>query len=480
MITTNRPCEKVFEYFKQLTRIPRPSGYVANVSNYLAMVARQNGLWYKQDSLHNIIIKRPASQGYENFEPVIIQGHLDMVCEKTPETNINFWEDALNIKEEGDFIFAKGTTLGADNGIAIAYALAILTDKSINAPEIEAIFTADEETGMFGAMDIDLSCTNSKMLLNIDSENEGVFTVSCAGGVTCEGFLSAKSETHKKNGYKIRIHSLTGGHSGVEIHKNRANANILAGKLLKELSQNYDLLLSCCEGGKKHNAIPSECEIIISTDSNIENAVLEFESKVLKQFSATDPELKIDCTSFSDEEIKIFDKTTTQRVIAILSTISDGVYCMSEDIEGLVKTSSNLGILETRENEFYFLSSLRSSEEKSLDELYERISKTFEQNCAKAERSGEYPAWEYKKDSPLRDIMCKVFEQQYGKAPKIEAIHAGLECGIFCGKRPELDCVSFGPDMFDIHTPKERLSISSAKRTWDFLLNVLENLKIEK
>ena len=468
----------VFKFFLDLTKIPRGSGNTKAVSDYCVEFAKSHGLWYNQDSANNVIIKKPASQGYENYAPVIIQGHLDMVCEKDSGCKIDFEKDALEIDTDGKYVFAKGTTLGADDGIAVAYALAVLEAKDIAHPALEVVLTTDEETGMDGAMALDASLLEAKTLLNIDSEQEGIFTVSCAGGLNVTGELKVDFKEETTNGLEITISGLMGGHSGVEIHKKRANANIIAGRLLSRLCESENIRLSSINGGLKHNAIPSECKIIIVSASDVSKVISDFEKTVKEEFSFADPNLKITANSFQNKNIKLTSYEETKNIASLLCKMPDGVYSMSKDIDGLVKTSSNLGILETRKSGLFMLSSVRSSDEAEKEGYSNSVLKHMTAHKVIAQKGEEYPAWEYLQSSPLRTIMCNVFEQMYQKPPVTEAIHAGLECGIFCGKIKGLDCVSFGPDIHDIHTPKERLDIASTQRTWEFLKKVLESLKI--
>ena len=477
MITLPQPTN-VFNFFLDLTKIPRGSGNTKAVSDYCVDFAKKRDLWYNQDSANNVIIKKPASQGYESYAPVIIQGHLDMVCEKNSDSCIDFEKDALEIETDGEFIFANGTTLGADDGIAVAFALAVLDADDLKHPSLEVVFTTDEETGMDGAMALDCSLLSAKTLLNIDSEQEGIFTVSCAGGLNVTGELNVDFKTENLDGYKITICDLKGGHSGVEIDKRRANANIIAGRLLSRLCETQKIKLSSVNGGLKHNAITSECKMVLACDGDISAIVSDFERCIKEEYSKSDPDLKITLNQFKSKKIKIASYEETKNIASLLSKMPDGVYSMSEDIDGLVKTSSNLGILETNENGLFMLSSVRSSDENEKESYSDIVLNHMLSHNLIAKKGEEYPAWEYLQNSPLRTIMCKVFEEMYQKPPVTEAIHAGLECGIFCGKIKGLDCVSFGPDIMDIHTPKERLNIDSTKRTWEFLIKILENLKV--
>ena len=479
-MTTKYPNpESVFKYFYEISKIPHGSGNTKAISDYCVNIAKNAGLSYYQDDFNNVIIKKKASLGYENHPGVIIQGHLDMVCEKESDVDFDFLKDSLNLKVEGDFLSAVGTTLGADDAIAVCYALAILTDDSIVSPPLEVIFTTDEETGMDGAINLDMSQIEGRMLLNIDSESEGIFTVSCAGGINAEVNLPYTSSQETLNSFEITLFGLTGGHSGVEIDKKRANSNVLMAKLLSELSKIPTVRFVSVNGGHKLNAIAVETTLSVAYQKNKEeiiNTINRFEKEIKEKYRLSDPEISLSFTECDKKELLVADERSTNNIANALSSLPDGIFSMSENIEGLVKTSSNMGIVKTDNDFIYILISIRSCEETEKTKLFNIISACAALHNANVMSSGEYPAWEYKENSRLRDVMCEVFYKQYKKAPKTEAIHAGLECGIFSGKLKGLDCVSFGPDIFDIHTPKERLSIASAQRVWEFILEILRNL----
>ena len=469
----------VFKFFYEISKIPHGSKNTKAISDYCVNVAKDAGLWCRQDEFNNVIIKKPASKGFENRPSVIIQGHLDMVCEKEDGNDFDFEKDALKLKVDGDFIHAQGTTLGGDDGIAVCYALALLTDNDIPTPELEVIFTTDEEIGMDGAIGLDMSDIKSKMLLNIDSESEGIFTVSCAGGVNAEITLDFDTEENEYNIMEVTFSELSGGHSGVEIDKGRANSNILIGKLLKKLTENQGVRFVAANGGSKSNAIASHASLTVAYvdgEAELIECVDDFEKEIKEKYSLTDPNMTVKVKTEKDKQVVAADEKATKEIAELLSSLPDGIYSMSEDIEGLVKTSSNFGIMKTFENSLYLLISIRSSDEEEKTKLLEEVTKIAQKSGAKVTSGGDYPAWEYKKESHLRDVMCRVFEIQYKKPPKTEAIHAGLECGIFSGKVKGLDCVSFGPDILDIHTPKERMSISSVQRVWEFLKEVLSEI----
>ncbi len=461
--------ERVFHFFEDICSIPHGSGNTDKISDYCVEFAKANGLDYVKDSYNNVIIRKAASAGYEEHPTVILQGHLDMVCEKDADCTINFAKDGLDIAVSGDYVYAKGTTLGGDDGIAVAMVLAILEDNTLAHPEIEALFTTDEETGMFGAIGLDTSVLHGKTLINIDSEEEGILTVGCAGGARVDIRSLLIASGTKMPCFKITLGGLKGGHSGAEIDKGRLNSNILMGRFLNSLPFNYNI--GDIRGGQKDNAIPRETVAIVFADGDLTSAAEAF---VKSNTVDTDPDLfiKVEPASFS----KCYDEESSQKVAALLSALPNGIVSMSNDIEGLVQTSLNLGVLKLDYNVLSITIAARSSvnEEKlALLEQLENIAKNF---GASYKSHSHYPAWEYRKISPLRDTMASVYERMTGKAPVIAAIHAGLECGLFCDKIDGLDAVSFGPNMYDIHTSRERLSVSSVERTYRYLLEVLKAL----
>ena len=457
-------------YFEDLCKIPHGSGNTDKISDYCVDFAKEKGLEYIKDDMNNVIIKKPASKGKDSKSPVILQAHLDMVCEKTPECNINFETDPLEITVDGDFIKANGTTLGGDDGIGVAMILAVLADDRLSHPPIEALFTTDEETGMFGAAALDGSLLQGRTMINIDSEVEGVLTVSCAGGARCQIRITAEKTNLKNPCYEIIIDGLKGGHSGVEIHKGRHNSNILMGRLLDEIKDDYNII--DITGGSKDNAIPARTVLKISTACDLEAAVKNFEDK---NKTAEESGLKISLAKIENEAIG-FTAEDSQKITGFLCTAPNGVQKMSSDIDGLVQTSLNLGVLKTEENGIYLTFSVRSSVNDEKIGLLNTLKALTEKFGGSFEDSGHYPAWEYKKDSRLREIMVEQFKALYGKNPIVEAIHAGLECGLLSEKLPGLDAVSFGPDMKEIHTPNERLSISSVERSYNYLCKIIEVL----
>ena len=471
---SNLEPKNVFKYFEEISAVPRGSGHTDKISNYCVDFAKEHNFRCIREDIGNIIIFKEGTSGRENEEPVILQGHLDMVWEKEEGSTFDFENTGIDLLIEGDYLTANGTTLGGDDGIAIAICLAILDSNSISHPPLEVVFTVNEETGMDGARAIDTSVLKGKRMINLDSESESVLWVSCAGGARADIALNLSREKNDAKAYEIQISGLHGGHSGSEIHKGYANASVLMGRLLNEISQNGEIYISNITGGKMDNAITREATATICTNFDIAEKINDFATEIREKYKISDPNIKIKygCTKAENR----FDKKSSDTLISILSSLPYGVRSMSEEIEGLVQTSLNPGILETEENTVRIGYSVRSSVNQEKENLIDELKALAKSHGAEIEIYGEYPAWEYKKESPLRDIMSKIYRKKFGKELEITAIHAGLECGIFNGKIDSLDCVSIGPDMMDIHTPKEKLSISSSKRIYEFVVETLEKM----
>lgn len=482
-----RVCEqlepkKVFAFFEELCQIPHGSRNTKQISDYCAAFAKARDLRYIQDPDNNVIIFKDASKGYEQEEPVIIQGHLDMVCEKDNGVDIDFEKQGLDLYVDGDLLKAKGTTLGGDDGIAIAYALAILDDDSLAHPPLEVIFTVDEEIGMLGAETIDVSMLKGRKLLNIDSEEEGIFLTSCAGGLQANCKIPVSRTDMEGICYEIKVTGLMGGHSGVEIHKERGNAIVLLGRVLTSLSNHVCFAIEQMEGGLKDNAIPRESRAVIVLESDQSEQELYAQVEALdqdlkKEYRISDPQITIQCQKLGQEKKSVLHTSSATKVLFFLRMMPNGVQHMSMDIEGLVETSLNAGIMKLSEDQLSTCFALRSSVTSRKYELADQLAFLTEFLGGEAVIGGDYPAWEFKADSSLRELMAETYRDLFQEEPKIQAIHAGLECGILSGKIPDLDCVSFGPNMYDIHTPKERLSISSAERTWKFIVEFLKRSK---
>lgn len=469
--------ESVFAYFEKLCSIPHGSGNTKAISDYLVSFAREQGLRYIQDDTNNVIIFSDGTAGYENHAPVIIQGHMDMVCEKDADCPIDMVSEGLDVTHDGSYVFAKGTTLGGDDGIAVAYALALLADRSIAHPPLEIVITVDEETGMFGAADIDLSMLKGRVLLNIDSEEEGIFTVSCAGGARATISLPVERRAVYGPCVRLTVEGLQGGHSGVEIHKNRANANKVMGEFLSRVQQLMPVCITKLSGGAKDNAIPRSCEVTLVAlgmyIERINDVAAQLQKEIREQYD--EPEVIIRGDDLDALGGNALTTECSSKVIALLNASPNGVQSWSKDIEGLVQTSLNLGIAELDEV-LSLTFAVRSSVNAEKTELLAKLKALADFNGAEYSQMGEYPAWEYKAVSRLRDTMVSVYKRMFQAEPQVVAIHAGLECGLLSEKLPGLDCVSIGPQMHDIHTSREKLEIASTERTWNFILEVLKEL----
>ncbi len=470
--------QSVIRRFAEICAIPHGSGNTKAISDYLAAFAREHGLRYIQDDLNNVILFVPGTCGYEDSAPVILQGHMDMVCEKDEDCPLDLQTQGLDLTHDGEDLFARGTTLGGDDGIALAYALAIAEAEELPHPPLELVFTVDEETGMYGAAGIDLSELQGRTLINIDSEDEGVFTVSCAGGCRATIELPVTRRAVYGPCVKLTVEGLQGGHSGVEIHKNRANANKVMGELLGRIQKIIPLCITKFSGGAKDNAIPRSCTVTLVAMGMYIERINEICQTLQEEIRANydEPEAVIRGDDVDALGGNALPTEETAKVIALLNGAPNGVQSMSQDISGLVQTSLNLGVASLGET-MTLTFAVRSSVEREKRELLDRLRELARFHGADYAEKGDYPAWEYRKDSPLRDVMVRTYQQMFGAQPQVVAIHAGLECGLLGEKLPGLDCVSIGPDMKDIHTSRERLNIASTQRTWNFLLEVLKNLK---
>ena len=469
--------KKVFAFFEEMCAIPHGSRNNTAISNWLVKFAADRGLEHYQDAAENVIIIKPATPGYEAAEPVIIQGHMDMVCEKAAGCIKDMAKEGLDLAVDGDFIYAKDTTLGGDDGIAVAMGLALLDSDDVTHPRLEVVITTDEELGMDGAVALDASVLQAKRMLNIDSEDEGVFTVSCAGGAGSKVYLPVKRDSFAGVVATIEISGLAGGHSGVEIHKGRANADMLLGRVLYAAAAKTALRIVSVEGGLKDNAIPAAAKAVVCVEDMgvLTQVCAEADAALRTEYAVTDAGVRVAVTEGG--EGVAFDELSTQRVICLLTCAPNGVQVMSADIEGLVQTSLNLGVLYTQEDCVVASFCIRSSVDSQKMMLIDRLDSFARMLGGESRVSGIYPGWAYRQESPLRDLMTEVFADLYSRQPAIEAIHAGLECGLFAGKIADLDCVSFGPDLYEIHTPRERMSISSVQRTWAFLVELLRRMK---
>ncbi len=469
----------VFGFFEVLTTIPRTSGNEKQVSDYFVEFAKSRKLEVFQDDALNVIIKKGGTKGYEKSAPVIIQGHMDMVGEKTSASNHDFLKDPLKLRIVDDFIYATDTTLGADDGIALAFGLAILDDKDLKHPPIEILITTNEETGMNGASSLTSEHLSGKTMLNIDAEEEGIFIVSCAGGLT--SYVTFKPEYEDLTGdvMEISITDLKGGHSGMEIIKQRGNAIKILGRVLNRLNEEIGIRLVTLRGGAKHNAISREAYATIAFSkenaAKVSNIIKDMASIVKFENRVEDPKVKVEIKKAEGDKMMLL--SSSNNIIKYMITVPDGIQRMSSDIKGLVESSLNLGVLEDKDQEIKFTHAIRSSVKSEKQELAEIISALGSLTGATVNNTSDYPEWQYEEDSKIRKIAVKTYKDLFKKEPEISAIHAGLECGLLKKILPDTDMISFGPNLFDVHTPEEHMSIASAERTYKFLITLLENLK---
>ena len=483
--------EKVFHYFAEISKIPRASKKEKEISDWLVKFAKERKLKVIQDEHYNVIIKKKATEGYEDFSPLILQGHMDMVWEKNKDTEFDFSTQSIELVIDGDFLKANGTTLGADNGIAIAYALAILDSDDIKHPALEVVITTDEEDGMSGVANLDFDEFDGKTLINLDTEEYGEVYVSSAGGTRTE--TKFIFETKKiGNGYtpiSIEVKGLSGGHSGAEIHKNLGNSIKILSEVLYHLSKRYEMSLIHIDGGGKVNAIPREAvaEIAVKLDGDSIDefkklAELAFEN-ILKDFKVSDksPILAIEKIEEKNLGISLGD---TLNIINFLHEVPNGVLEMSKHIEGLVETSINIGFISTEivdgNVKIRIKSLARSMANDPLNKLVEEITDLTRKHDANIKIAASNPSWEYKEDSKIRELIAKSFKEITGNDPVIKAIHAGLECGVFTQNIKGADVVSIGPNIYGAHTPEERMDIKSVGETWEWLLKILENYNIKE
>ena len=468
--------QRVFYHFEQISRIPRPSGQEKAVGDYLLAFAARNELEASRDAAGNVIIIKEASAGRETDEPLILQGHMDMVCEKEPDCTKDMETEGLDLVLDGDWLYAEGTTLGGDDGIAVAIALALLEDDTLSHPRLEFVCTTEEETGMGGAHGLDPAPLKGRLLLNIDSEEEGVLTAGCAGGENLVLRMPLKSEPAEGTILELSLSGLTGGHSGACIQCGRANADVVMLRILRRLCTAHGIRLISLEGGTKHNAVPRNSQAVIAADdaAAVQEEIRQLEGALKKEFEVTDPGLQLAVREI-DNFGKALTAAGTKALVTLLSSFPDGVMHMDQHLEGLVETSLNLGILRVSGTELYAEYLVRSSLESRLDEMLQLFTFIAGQYGASLTCADRYPAWQYVADSAFRRKAVSLFEKQYGKKPVVETIHAGLECGLLSEKIPGLDAVSLGPDIENIHTPQERMSVSSVQRTYDLIRSIIES-----
>ncbi len=470
-------CEpkRLFHYFEEICNIPHPSYHEKAISDYLVEFAKEHKLEYYQDDLYNVIMIKEASAGYEKEEPILIQGHMDMVAEKEADCTKDMYTEGLDLEIVDGFVQAKGTTLGGDDGIAVAVALALLEDDTLQHPRLEVIITVSEEVGMEGAQGIDVSMLKGRKLLNLDSEAEGIFTAGCAGGCRLDIKLPVSRAQVSASGYRIEVKNATGGHSGTEIDKGRANASFIVNRLLTAVQDVAEIAIYDYQGGKMDNAIPRQTsvEFAVIKGENVAEAIAYEAEAVKNEYAITDPDMEININEITVDGMAVASEDSA-KIVSLMNSLPDGVQNMSHDIEGLVETSLNLGVLHLDDSEFCLSQAIRSSVNTAKEALIRKCINVAHSFGAATETRGMYPAWEYVRESSFRDKMIAIHEEMFGKKPVVETIHAGLECGLLAAKLPGLDAVSIGPELYDIHTPQERLSIESTERMYAFVRKVIE------
>ncbi len=471
----------VFHYFDEVCQVPRPSKKEEKIRAYLLDFAKKHNLEAKTDEAGNVLIKKAASAGMENLKTVILQSHIDMVCEKNKDTEHNFETDPIQTYIDGEWLRAKGTTLGADNGIGVATELAVLASDDIKHGPIECLFTVDEETGLTGAFALKEGFMNGDILLNLDSEDDGELFIGCAGGANTTAIYPFPTEKAPQGWFffRVSVKGLTGGHSGDDINKNRANANKLLNRFLVQTMQKYGMRLADIEGGNLHNAIPREAHALCAVPMEYKEAVRVdlniFISEIENEYSATEPNLSMDLESEAPVEY-VMEQKAMERLLLSIYAVHHGVYAMSQDIPGLVETSSNLASIKVCDGTIKVVTSQRSSILSSRKDMSQMVSAAFILGGATVTTGEGYPGWKPNPSSEILKIAVESYKKLFGVEPKVKAIHAGLECGLFLQKYPSLDMVSFGPTLRGVHSPDERMLIPTVEKFWNHLLDILAHI----
>ncbi len=473
--------QKVWDYFEEICQIPRPSKKEDKIAAYMLDWARKHNFETQKDKLGNIVIRKKATVGMENRKSVCIQGHIDMVCEKNADVEFDFDNDPIQPYIDGDWVKAKGTTLGADNGIGVAMGMAILDSDNIPHPAMELLCTLDEETGLTGAMQLGSNLLDSDILINLDSEEDGHFTIGCAGGLNTSGSFKYDSDFVPENtaSYQLSVKGLKGGHSGIEIHDGRGNAIKMMNRLLKNLTHEFNISLSSINSGSKHNAIPREAfaTVVVPTvtEKDFNEFIKSFDKTLKNEWKTKEPNINVSAEK-TDMPKRVMTEDFQTRLLNSFYAMPHGVIRMSPDIAGLVQTSTNFAIVETREDEVYVLTSQRSSIESEKADIASMVKASLELGGAQVKLGDGYPAWTPDVESPILKTAVKVYKDLFGKEPVIEAIHAGLECGLIGEKYPHMDMLSFGPNLEEVHSPDERVQISTVDKAWKLLLAVLKSV----
>lgn len=473
--------KQLFDYFQELSRVPRCSGYNQEISDYLKAFAERLGLPYYQDEKGNIIIYKEATKGYEMSEPVMIQGHLDMVAAKTDDSTHDFTKDPIEMKIEDGWITADGTTLGADNGIAIAMAMLLLESEDIPHPALEVVMTVDEEIGMLGADFLDASKMQARKILNIDSEEEGVITVGCAGAVDCNVSFPVIRETISGVRYEYVVDGLLGGHSGNDIHLERCNAANLTGRLLCEAAEQCDFRIVSLQGGSVTNAIMNKIvgEIVVdpACAKEFEKKMAESYAVVKKEFAVSDPDLHLTLTRIGEGEVSAVSADDEKKIITYLHTVPQGAQNYSQEIKGLTQTSLNMGVVRLDETEFITRSMIRSSVNSQKRDVCRKVKELVEVFGGSATFTGNYDAWEINSDSKLLEVALEAYETRFAAKAEVSAVHGGIECGKWAEKFGSIDAISIGPDMFGVHSVHEKVNIASVERSWVYVKAILAACK---
>lgn len=475
--------DRVLKIFEQIDSVPRKSKNEAKIAAWISEWAIEHRLSHERDNAGNLVLRVPPTSGMERAPTIVLQGHMDMVCEKRPDVSHNFETDPIRLVRDGEWLHADGTTLGADNGIAVAMALAVASDRSIEHPALELLFTVDEESGLTGALNLSESLVNGRILLNIDSEDEGVFTIGSAGGRRTYLHKAVRTTPRASNTsyLLIRVDGLQGGHSGVDIHKHRANANLLLARICHRLNRNHGVPIVWFESHGADNAIPRSAMALLDTGEPADSLlgeVTEFEKAARNEYRTSEPGLKVSAT-YGTETLpdQILDSESARQIVDIILTHPNGVLRMSPEIPELVQTSSNVAEAYVKDGEFHIRSLQRSSVQSELDAVLAAIETVSAAAGALLKIESEYPGWEPRLDSPLLKRSTSVYRSRFGKEPVIEAAHAGLECGVIGGKYPGMDMISFGPTIRAPHSPDERLHLPSLERTWQFLVDLLASFR---
>lgn len=474
--------ELIWRCFDEITKVPRPSCHEEQIRKYLLDFAEKHGIDVKTDKCGNVVLSKAATPGCENAPVVVLQAHMDMVCEKNGGVDHDFMKDPIDTYVDGEWVKARGTTLGADNGIGIAAALAVMIDKDLRHGPVEALFTVNEEIGLEGAQNLGKDMIKGKILVNLDSEDDGEIFVGCAGGIDTTAVFNYKRSFAPENfSYvKVKVSGLLGGHSGGDIHLGRANANKVLARFMWECSQKWDIEVSSFNGGNLRNAIPREAEAVFGIHSDhkgeIERYLTKYTKDIINEYKGIEPSMSLTVESVARPEYCIDSKTSLALVRALYSA-PHGVYSMSRDLEGLVETSTNLAAVKMEgDDKIKVTTSQRSSVESRKNDMAGQVEAHFQLAGAEVTHSDGYPGWAPNMESPIMKVAADAYEELFGVKPAIKAIHAGLECGLFLAKNPDLDMVSFGPTMTGVHSPDEQLLIPTVEKFWKHLVRVLEKM----